>query len=197
MKTLTKATRLSSHRLKSLFSSFAKDKKGIGAVEFAIVTPILIMAYIGAFEISLGFTVSGKVARAASTVADLVAQQSTVDKTYLGNMKNVAQTMLAPYKGFNFTLKISGIKVDNTNKGTVIWSRDQNGATPYAVNSTVNLPAQFATKGAFVIRTELIVPHELLLFAPNLASKSITKINLAKTAYFRSRQAETISCTNC
>lgn len=197
MKTLTKAMRLTAPRLGSLFSSLARDKKGVGAVEFAIVTPILIMAYIGAFEISVGFTVSGKVARAASTVADLVAQQSTVDKTYLGNMKNVAQTMLAPYKGFNFTLKISGIKVDNTNKGTVIWSRDQNGATPYAVNSTVNLPAQFATKGAFVIRTELIVPHELLLFAPNLASKSITNINLAKTAYFRSRQAETISCTNC
>lgn len=197
MKIATKTAGSAAPRLKSLFSSLARDKRGVGAVEFAIVTPILIMAYIGAFELSLGFTVSGKVARASSTVADLVAQQSTVDKTYLGNMKYVVQSMLAPYKGSNFTFKITGIQVDSSNNGKVIWSRDQDGATPYAANSTATLPAQFATKGAFVIRTELVVPHELLLFAPDLASKSIKSINLSKTAYFRSRQAETIPCSNC
>lgn len=170
----------------------------MGAVEFAIVTPILIMAYIGAFEISLGFTVAGKVTRASSTVADLIAQQADVNKAYLDNMPNVAQSMLAPYKGYEFTLKITGIKASGTgNTGTVVWSRDQNGAVPYAVNSTTTLPSQFATSETFVVRTELIVPHELMLFAPDLASKSIKTINLSKTAYFRSRLTEQIKCSDC
>ncbi len=178
------------------FRSLLKDRGGLGGVEFAIVTPLLIMIYVGAFELSLGFTVAGKAARAASAVADLVSQQSEVNKTYLGNMSNVVKSILAPYEGSKYTLKITGIEVSGTNTGTVVWSRDQNGAVPYAVNSTTTVPSQFTATTAFVIRTELIVEHGLLLFAPSLASSTNT-VDLSKTAYFRSRQAETIKCPDC
>lgn len=173
-----------------------KDRRGLGAVEFAIVTPLLIMIYVGAFELSLGFTVAGKAARASSAVADLVSQQTEVNKTYLGNMSNVVKSILAPYEGSTYTLKITGIKVDAANKGTVVWSRDQKGGMPYPVNSTTTVPVQFTTTEAFIVRTELVVQHELLMFAPNLASSTKT-VNLAKTAYFRSRQAEIIKCPDC
>ncbi|CAN7513820.1 TadE/TadG family type IV pilus assembly protein [Ensifer sp. 1H6] len=178
------------------FRSLLKDRGGLGGVEFAIVTPLLIMIYVGAFELSLGFTVAGKAARASSAVADLVSQQSEVNKTYLGNMSNVVKSILAPYEGSKYTLKITGIEVSGTNTGTVVWSRDQNGAVPYAVNSTTTVPSQFTATTAFIIRTELVVQHELLMFAPSLAS-STKIVNLSKTAYFRSRQAETIRCPDC
>lgn len=178
------------------FRSLLKDQRGLGGVEFAIVTPLLIMIYIGAFELSLGFTVAGKAARASSAVADLVSQQTEVNKAYLGNMSNVVKSILAPYEGSTYTLKISGIEVTGANQGTVIWSRDQNGAVPYAANSTTTVPAQFTATKAFVIRTELIVEHEVLLFAQNLASSSNT-VDLSKTTYFRSRQAEIIKCPDC
>ncbi len=51
---------------------------GAGAVEFAIVAPLLIAAYIGAFELSLGFTVARKVGRASSAVSDIVTQEQQV-----------------------------------------------------------------------------------------------------------------------
>lgn len=183
-------------RIVTDLSSLVKDRRGLGGVEFAIVTPLLIMIYIGAFELSLGFTVAGKAARASSAVSDLVSQQTDVNKTYLGNMSNVVKSILAPYDGASFTLKITGIQIDSANKGTVVWSRDQGGATPYAPNSAVTVPAQFTAKGAFVVRTELVVEHSVLLFAQSLASSNNT-VNLAKTTYFRSRQAETIKCPDC
>jgi Flp pilus assembly protein TadG len=189
---LTSAIRPSIASLRSLL----KDRRGLGGVEFAIVTPLLIMIYVGAFELSLGFTVAGKAARASSAVADLVSQQPDVNSTYLGNMSNVVKSILAPYEGSKFTLKISGIEVTGANQGTVIWSRDQNGAVPYAVNSTTTVPAQFTATKAFVIRTELVVEHEVLLFASSLASSTKT-VDLSKTAYFRSRQAEIIKCPDC
>ncbi len=180
----------------SILRSLLKDRGGLGGVEFAIVTPLLIMVYVGAFELSLGFTVAGKAARASSAVADLVSQQPDVNKTYLGNMSNVVKSILAPYEGSKFTLKITGIEVDEANKGTVIWSRDQNGAVPYAANSSTTVPAQFTGTKAFVIRTELVVEHGVLLFAQSLASSNNT-VDLSKTAYFRSRQAEIIKCPDC
>ncbi len=68
-----------------------KDRRGVGAVEFAIIAPLLIGAYIGAFELSLGFTVARKVARASSAVSDIVTQQQGVDKAFLDDMLNVAK----------------------------------------------------------------------------------------------------------
>ncbi len=178
-------------------SRLAKDRSGFGAIEFAIVTPMLVVAYIGAFEATLGFTVKSRVERASSSVADLVAQQSEVNKIYLGNMSNVVKSILAPYQNSGFTLKITGIKVNSANQGTVLWSRDQSGGVPYPANSPASVPGQFASAEAFVIRTELVVPHELLLFAEGLSSRTLKTINLSKTAYFRSRQAEIIKCPDC
>ncbi|HXV31478.1 MAG TPA: TadE/TadG family type IV pilus assembly protein [Sinorhizobium sp.] len=177
-------------------SRLFKDRRGLGGVEFAIVAPLLIMTYIGAFEISLGFTVQRKVARASSAVADIVAQQQDVNKTFLDNMRDVAKSILAPYDSTDYMLRITGIQVTGTTTGTVVWSRDQNGATPYAANSTTTVPAELEAVNAFVVRTELVVPHKLLLFAPNLAS-TVNTIDLSKTAYYRQRFGTTIKCTDC
>jgi Flp pilus assembly protein TadG len=177
-------------------SRLFRDRRGVGGVEFAIVAPLLIMAYIGAFEISLGFTVLRKVARASSAVADIVTQEQETNKAFLDNMRDVAKSILAPYDSTNYSLKITGIQVTGTTTGTVVWSRDQNGGTPYPANSTTSVPAELDAVNAFVVRTELVVPHELLLFAPNLAS-TVKTINLSKTAYFRQRFGTTIKCTDC
>lgn len=178
------------------FRALRRDRRGVGAVEFAIVAPLLIMTYLGAFELSVGFTVAGKTARAASAVGDIIAQQSEVNKAFLANVPNIAKSILQPYGNANYTLKITGIEVSGTNEGTVIWSRDQAGAVPYTVNSKVALPGQFTANKSFVIRTELTVPHELLLYAPSLEAPAKT-INLSKTAYFHSRLAQAIKCTDC
>jgi Flp pilus assembly protein TadG len=186
-------------RLKSLcgrLNALRHDRRGVGAVEFAIVAPLLIMIYLGAFELSVGFTVAGKTTRAASAVADIVAQHPDVNKAFLKNVSNVAKSILAPFENANYTLRLTGITVTGANEGTVLWSRDQAGGTPYPVNSKVKLPGQFSTATSFVIRSELTVPHQLLLYAPNLDSTAKT-INLSKTAYFNARLSKPIACSDC
>ncbi|MDK1492374.1 pilus assembly protein [Sinorhizobium sp. 7-81] len=184
-------------RVSASLSALIRDRRGVGGVEFAIVAPLLIMLYIGSFEISLGFTVARKVARASSAVSDIVSQQTDVNKTLLDNMKNVALSIMAPYNSTGYTLKITGIQVTGTTSGKVVWSRDQNGAMPYAVDSIATVPAELDAVNAFVVRTELVVPHDLLLFAPGLENSTLKTIDLSKTSYYRQRFGETIKCTDC
>ncbi|APG89458.1 pilus assembly protein contains TadE domain [Sinorhizobium americanum] len=179
-----------------VLSRLSRDRRGVGGVEFALVAPLLIMAYIGAFELSVGLNVVRKVARASSTVADLVSQEKNVDTAYLDGMSNVAESVLAPYAGTDYTLKITGIQVNGTTTGTVLWSRDQDGGTPYPANSTTTVPADLEAVNAFVVRTELVVPHELLLFSPDLSS-SVSTIDLSKTTYYRQRSGTKIECSGC
>ena len=188
-----------SHRMtiiRRLLSRLSRDRRGVGGVEFALVAPVLIMAYIGAFELSVGLNVVRKVARASSAVADLVSQEKSVDTVYLDSMNNVAESILAPYAGTDYTLKITGIQVTGTTTGTVLWSRDQGGGTPYAANSTTTVPSELDAVNAFVVRTELVVPHELMLFSPDLSS-SVSTLDLSKTSYYRQRSGTRIECTGC
>lgn len=179
------------------FGEFWRDRKGTGAIEFAILAPLLIMAYIGSFEISLGFNIARKVSRASSTVADVLTQQASVDVKTLDGMKDVAKGVMSPFEMTHYTLKMTGIKVTGAGTGTVAWSRDEHGGTPYQAGSAVTLPSDISSVNAFIVRSELVVPHELLLFAPGLADSELKTINLSKTYYFRQRVGDEITCTDC
>ncbi|MDW9891410.1 pilus assembly protein [Sinorhizobium meliloti] len=180
------------------FHGLLRDRRGAGAVEFAIVAPLLIAAYVGAFELSLGFTVARKVGRASSAVSDIVTQEQQVNKAFLDGMRNVARNMLVPYDGSDYDLKITGIQVNGTTEGKVAWSRGwsdaSEGATvPYAVNSVVSVPADLDAVNAFVVRTELVVNHQLSLFGSDAGGT----IRLSRTSYYRQRFGTTINCTDC
>ena len=52
----------------------AGDERGVSAVEFAMLLPLMLTLYLGAVEISQGIGADRKVTLTARTVADLVSQ---------------------------------------------------------------------------------------------------------------------------
>lgn len=183
-------------RFLSRLRRLGRDERGVGAVEFAIVAPVLLMVYIGAFEISLGFTMSRKVARASSTVADIFSQESSMTAAKLDSADAIARSILAPFEGASLSYKITGIKV-TSGAGTVEWSRDQGKNKPYTKGTTVVLPSGISPSDGFIVRTEMVVPHELLLFAPGLLPSYYKTVNLSRTSYFLQRSGDTIPCPDC
>lgn len=181
-----------------LMRRFASDRRGAGAVEFAIVAPLLIMAYVGAFEISVGIGMARKVSRASSTVSDLLTQNDSTNVATLDTMKEVTKRVIAPFQqAEGYSLKITGIAVDVDGKATVAWSRDQDKGEPYPEGQVVTLPSNInGAKKLFFVRTELTVPHTILLMAPNLSSK-LNSVPLSKTSYFGLRRGEKITCADC
>src|SRR5690606_2817181 len=98
------------------------DRSGVGAVEFALIAPVLIVLYMGSLEISVAMSVNKKLARASSTVADLVTQDESVDKTFLKSMVNVAESVMMPFRTDGMKIKITGIAIDDTGVGKATWS---------------------------------------------------------------------------
>lgn len=179
------------------FSAFWRDRKGTGAIEFAIIAPLLIMAYIGCFEISVGFNIARKVSRASSTVADVLTQMPSVDTATLDGMKDVAKSVMSPFEVNTYTLKMTGIKMTAPGLGVVTWSYDQAGKAPYQAGSVVTMPSDISAVNTFIVRSELVVPHELLLFAPGLSKSTLNTVNISKTYFFRQRVGTEITCSNC
>ncbi|UHS60108.1 pilus assembly protein [Agrobacterium vaccinii] len=173
-----------------------RDRRGVGAVEFAIVFPLLVALYITAFELTIGFSIYKRATRAAGAIADLVSQPQTVNKAYLGTMRDVAGAIFVPYKTTGMKLKITGIQVDANKVAKVSWSWDESDRKPYPVNSIVNIPANLRQANAFLIHAELTVPHTLLMVMSTLSSK-LTPITIGRDYYFAKREADPITCSDC
>lgn len=189
-------------RVARLADSLAKlrdDRQGLGAVEFALLFPLLLVAYLTAFELTLGVSVMKRATTASSTVADLVSQQKEVKKSFLEGMTKVATATFAPYGAAGLDLKITGIAVDADKKATVRWSWENKDSVPYAAGSPITLPEELAQPDTFLVRAELSVPHELLMYLPNFSGSEIKNITIAREYYFRQRVFSEggITCKDC
>lgn len=192
MRLLTVA-RMLRHHLRAL----RHDRAGVGGVEFALIAPMLLVLYLGAFELTMGLSVLKKVSLASSTVADLVARQDKVTKADLTAMSHVAEAIFVPYAPNKLLIKITAIKIDDSSTAKVAWSWSTAGGTPYPVNSVAAVPDGILIANTFLIRSELSVSHKLLMYMPNLSGSEIRDKTLAREFYFRQRVGDGITCTDC
>ena len=167
---------------------FAHDKRGVSAVEFAMLLPLMITLYLGGVEVSQAVAVDRKVTLVARTLADLVAQATSVNSTDMTNILNAATAVVAPYsdtqaQGHGLARRRS------TRNGVakVVWSDTQNG-TARAVDSTVTLPAALK-----IANTSLIWAKCPYAYTPTIGYVITGTMTLTDQIYMRPRLSDTVS----
>ena len=90
----------------------AGDQRGVSAVEFALMLPLMVALYLGVVEISQGIAAHRKMTMTTRTVADLVSQTSNVANTYMTNALNAATAVMAPFPDSKLKITVSSIKID-------------------------------------------------------------------------------------
>jgi Flp pilus assembly protein TadG len=137
---MTRRARLAS-RMMHLARRMRRDHRGVAAVEFAMIFPIMSMLFIGAIEFSQALTVDRRVTQSASSVADLIARapESGMTAAEIDGAMRIIEQLVAPYDVSRLTVKIISVRATASGGGltyTVDWSRDSTGGTPYARGST-------------------------------------------------------------
>jgi len=131
------------------------DKRGVAALEFALILPFMLTLYIGIAEISKGYMASQRMTLVARTLADLVAQQGqaqqpapgctlssgsvTFSDSCLSTIFGAAQAIMSPYDTNTansgiLKMTISQILVSLKSDGTCCqaktdWTYASTGAT--------------------------------------------------------------------
>jgi Flp pilus assembly protein TadG len=173
------------------FQRAAKNQDGLAAVEFALILPVMITLFFGVVEASMALACRADVANVASTVADLVAQESSVTSSDVTNVFNAAAAILYPYDTSVARMTITSINYDTSThsltSGKVAWSCTRNG-TVRGKNSTVTLPKQLMTENGSVIMSEITYAY----------SSPITKIivgdkTMTNTFYTKPRRVAQIT----
>lgn len=122
---LSRAARIARH--------FRADRKGVAAVEFALVLPVLIVMYFGTLELTQAVSVNQKVTHLSSSVADLVTQTQSISGTEMSDIFKAASSIMAPFDPTSLKIIIAAVDFDEDGNGKVGWSAAHQ-TSPYATN---------------------------------------------------------------
>ncbi|RZJ44696.1 MAG: pilus assembly protein [Brevundimonas sp.] len=174
----------------SLFRRLAKDDRGISAVEFALLAPVLIAFYLGLSEFCQGYMAQKRMGHVASAVADLVAQEETVNTATLSDIFSIGALIMKPFSTTPLKQRVSSV-TRTGNQTKVDWSRGR-GMTARAVNSTVTLPPDLLSDGQSIIMSEATYDYDS---PADYLMPRITQFS--HTYYLRPRTVDKTTCTNC
>jgi Flp pilus assembly protein TadG len=167
-----------------------RDRRGVAAIEFAMIVPILILMYIGTVEIGNLLTVVRRSDTVASTAADLTAQVKQVSNTDLADIFAASTSILTPYPTTPLTVVLSSVVADSSNNGKVAWSCASKGAGR-AVGSAYQVPG-----GTTVANSSVIVAEVTYAFTPLLDLKRVFSpgaFDMKRTFYARPRRSLTVA----
>jgi len=179
--------------LGKLLKRFARERRGVAAVEFALTVPLLLLLYMGSTEVSQLITIDQRVTTISGTMGDLVAQAN--GKLSLSNLNDyfaAANKILLPFS--NATLKpvVTCVSVDKDGIVKVVWSEARNGATARTVGATYKLPAEMVniSKNSYVIVSEASYSY-----MPVLGMLGNAAIPLYHESFYAPRFGGTITIT--
>jgi Flp pilus assembly protein TadG len=202
--TILSAIRSPRARLRRLLA----DRKGVAAIEFAFIAPLLLAMYFVTMEIAPAIDANKKVGRAASMIADLVTQQSTITKSEADAIMAIGEATLNPYTRTKLNVTITAINITDeaTPKVLVAWSRKMvNGvfSADAVKDSVTTVPTALKIRNSFLVRVEASLDYRPIITwtADQKAATGLLAafddIQMKESYYLRPRMSNSIACSDC
>ena len=177
-------------RLPERLHRFIGDRRGVSAVEFAMLLPLMLTLYLGGVEISQGVSIDRKVTLTTRTIADLASQGSSINNAGMTNMLNATASVMSPYPTGPLKVTVSSVTIDANGVAKVAWSDTLNG-TKRAVGSTVTLPTALN-----VPNTSLIWSEVSYNYTPTIGYVVTGSLNLNDQIWMRPRLSDSVQRLN-
>ena len=175
--------------------NLARDRRGVSAVEFAFVAPVMIGLYLGCTEISDGVAADRKVSLVAGALANLGSQLTTISTADMTNILDASSAIISPYDAAKMTMVLSCIKIDNNGVAKVQWSESRN-TTKRSNGSTYTFDT---TNSALAVKNSWLLLSEVKYSYTPIVGYTITgTITLSDQMFMAPRiTAPTYATTAC
>ncbi len=169
--------------LLAIVRRFGRDRRGVSALEFALIAPVMVAMYLGAAEMTMALTADRKVTGAATSVADLVTQDDLITNAELADIYAAGDAILFPNDPADLSIRITSIRMDIDGDVFVDWS-EARGLTPLDTGSLPALPNGLLAPMNSIIMVEVRYP-----FQGPFPDESGPLMTLSDTAYLRPRRS--------
>jgi Flp pilus assembly protein TadG len=185
-----------------LLARFAGDRRGVSAVEFAMLAPVMVTLYFGLVSLSDGIGLDRKISLTASTLANLAASCTSsntnaggcpgnaLSTTEMNNILGASSAIVAPYSTSKLTLTLSCLNIDANKNVTVKWSYSNKGSGRsgnIAIDPALQVPG-----------TQLLLAEASYAYTPVVGEDITGTINLSDRMYTAPRvSAPSFNGTPC
>ncbi len=182
------------HLRRKQLGRFLRDARGVAAVEFALILPLLVLLYFGTVESASLYAVDRRVSTVASTMADLVSrEQKCITTAKFDSYFAAATAIMQPFPTTNLKQVVSFMQISSGGTVTIRWSKAygasataRNTGTTTAIGTATNINTLARTKG-WLVAAEIQYPYQPLF------GIVIKTINLGHTEYYLPRYEEEIT----
>jgi Flp pilus assembly protein TadG len=177
---------------KSALRRLAGDQRGVSAVEFAMIAPIMILFYFGLTEFCQGYMAQKRMGHAAAMVGDLVSQ-TTEDVTaeQIDDIFEIGDLILKPFNADTLELRVTSVTRNVNDSVTVDWSKGS-GITALAKGATVSIPADLIEDGESLIISEANYEYDSPVNYVVPAG-----IKFSQKHFLRPRAVTKVNCPDC
>ncbi|VAV89021.1 hypothetical protein MNBD_ALPHA06-1563 [hydrothermal vent metagenome] len=169
-------------KFRNWLAKFSGDERGVSAIEFALIAPVMVFLLLGSIEVNLMLTADRKITRTTSAIADLVAQDDIITSDEMDDIFTAASAILAPYDTTPLKMRVTSIKMDNAGNSTVVWSEGK-GMVGRSPGSSFSTPAGILQPNTSVIMSEVRYDYDSLI-----GSTLDTAVTMKDTFYLRPRR---------
>ena len=175
---------------RGIFSRLAGDERGVSAVEFAMLAPVLIAFYFGMAEFCQGYMAQKRMGHVSAMVADLVAQEESVATASLDDIFDIGGLIMRPFSTAELKQRVSSV-TQTSGVARVDWSRGD-GMAARTVSSTITLPADLITNGESIIVSEATYDYNSPV---DYLMPAVTRFS--HIYYLRPRTVDKTLCPDC
>ncbi|MGI4850868.1 MAG: TadE/TadG family type IV pilus assembly protein [Janthinobacterium lividum] len=170
----------------NLTKKYIRSTKGSVLVEFALIVPVMVLLFVGIFELSNYILLNNKLVRAAGVIGDMITRQNMTRSLLVNNLKT-ANDVLKPFD-FNKYGSIVSTQVQNIGMTTdptkmiISWQQNYNGGISLlgAIgNIPKNLPGDVSViKDQTIIVTEIFYQYKPLVFESFFPTKTLYRASV-------------------
>ncbi len=185
----------------ALHRRFIASTRGVAAIEFAIVAPMLLLILVETFDIGIAIAIYMKVRTATFALASITNQYSTgnngIDATKMATITGSTAKILSPYSGLPATIKITQIKATSATKARVSWSYAVGGTAYTAGSKWTTLPSQLtSTNSCNSYPCYLIYAEVSYAYSPILLSSFVHSVTMSDSLYVTPRSSACVQYQN-
>ena len=174
--------------------AFWRDRRGVVAVEFAFVAPLLLLFYCGMAELTEAMMAQRRLSHLTSSVGDIVARDTRLTDARRDDVFQVGDILMAPFPAGDLRMCLYSVISDANGRDVVDWVEPHN--TPK------DCPAD-----GDVLGTDAIAPAVLPANASVIVSKASydyqspiklvmpNPIVFRRTFYLKPRLSDTVART--
>lgn len=179
---------MSARRPVSRWRRLVADRRGVAAVEFALLVPLVIIVYMAGFEVMEASTVYRKLTDTTVQLANVTAQYTSLTQDDADNVLGASAQIMTPYPTANLSITLSEVTVNSGGVGQVTWTCQWPSATNCQTSGgTVTMPSGFQTSGDSYVLVQTAYEYE-----PVIGGAFIKPIKMTNQIFMLPRSSPTI-----